>query len=855
MSDRNGKLERTTFEFTRAGEYFDLRELQTMTGQPAQRFAEVVLKELLDNAADAAEKAGVTPKISVCLKRLRQVTYLLIRDNGAGLDPDTLGKILNFQTRTSDKSAYRSPTRGALGNAWKTVLGIPEALGVHAPVYVEAHGVRHRVRARLDPAGEVQVRHDKTKVPPKPGTLVAVPLPADLCDRTPFCHWARAFSLVNPHAAVRILNSGAARQPANKRRRKTRNSYRPTVAFPGEWRKFLPGDFTSPWWYDTAALGKLVFAHAAAARKGERDLLLREFIRQFRGLSGTAKAKAVCDQFCGVERLSDFADRQQDVTRLLGAMRNETQAPSPGVLGEVGPDHFRAKFDRWFGGVKRFWYKKVAGVADGVCYTVEVALAQTREPGRQFYAVNYSPAFDDPLAGTYLQVPEFGTYGVGGFLQRAHAGRAAAAFHLVCPVVETLDKGKTRLKVPREVAEAAAKALWSVSKDLYREGERRLKDAARQEKADREQERQARPKESSLKDAVFRVMAQAVRDAAGTLGIVSAHTLFYHVRPLVQQYTSRPLESDYFEQKLLPCYRREVGPLKEVYYEPRGVLYEPHTGRAVPLGTREVEEYQFPAWLYDKVLFVEKKGLWPVFQAARLAERYDMAIVAGEGYATEACRVLFAHAEQGKRYQLFVLHDADPFGYNIARTLREETARMPGYHVEVVDLGLKLGDALDMGLATENFTRKRQLPQGLTLTALEREYFEGRRAGPRSWVCRRVEINAFANPALIRYTEDRLEAAGVRGKVIPPAEVLSQRLRGGVQQLLHEQVRREHEDLIHQEVRERFDELRRKVEARERGLARAVRRVLKEDRSRSWSGAVFDQARALVRDTQGDGTA
>ncbi len=91
-----------------------------------------------------------------------------------------------------------------------------------------------------------------------------------------------------------------------------------------------------------------------------------------------------------------------------------------------------------------------------------------------------------------------------------------------------------------------------------------------------------------------------------------------------------------------------------------------------------MEAYVFPSWLYDKILYVEKKGVWPILQSARLAERYDMAVVAGEGYATEAIRVLFQASKQRIDYQLFVLHDADPDGYNIARTLREETARMPG---------------------------------------------------------------------------------------------------------------------------------------------------------------------------------
>ena len=386
-----------------------------------------------------------------------------------------------------------------------------------------------------------------------------------------------------------------------------------------------------------------------------------------------------------------------------------------------------------------------------------------------------------------------------------------------------------------------------MSKDLYREGERRRKDAARQERADRGRERQARPQEWSLKDAVFHVMAQAVRDAAGELGIVSAHTLFYRVRPLVQEYTSKVLTSDYFEQKLLPAYQQTVARIPEVYYEPRGTLYEPHSGLAVPLGTREVEDYEFSLWLYDKILFVEKQGLWPVFQAARLAEKYDMAIVAGEGYATEACRVLFQHAEKGQEYQIFVLHDADPFGYNIARTLAEETARMPGHEVQVIDLGLFLGEALDLGLSAELFTRKKAIPQGLRLDDLEEEYFEGRQAGKKSWVCRRVELNALTNPNLIAYTEAGLQKNGVRGKVIPPEPVLADRLRSGVKQLVREEVDREFAERLEEETKKRVEALQDLVAAGKPGLDQAVREALERNRQLSWSAAVFNEALKVVK--------
>jgi len=256
---------------------------------------------------------------------------------------------------------------------------------------------------------------------------------------------------------------------------------------------------------------------------------------------------------------------------------------------------------------------------------------------------------------------------------------------------------------------------------------------------------------------------------------VSARTLYYQVRPLIQAYTRRELDYYYFSQQLLLEYQEAYGPLALLYYDARGYLYEPHSGRAVALGTREVEAYDFPEFLFDKILYIEKKGLWPVLEAARLAERYDMAVVAAEGYATQAARTLFRRADRDREYRMFVLHDADPHGYNIARTLREETRRMKGYRVDVADIGLKLEEALAMGLESEEFTRRHDIPQGVkeTLTDLERQWFVGRPAGRKAWVCRRVELNAMSGPQLVRYIERKLAEHGATAKVLPPPEIVA----------------------------------------------------------------------------------
>jgi hypothetical protein len=244
---------------------------------------------------------------------------------------------------------------------------------------------------------------------------------------------------------------------------------------------------------------------------------------------------------------------------------------------------------------------------------------------------------------------------------------------------------------------------------------------------------------------------------------------YYPVRRLIQHYTDEPLEQHYCS-KLLVEYQKIHGPLKGLYYEPRGTLYEPHTGTAMELGTREVDSYNFPPWRYNKILYVEKLGLQPILKASELGERFDLAIVVGGGYPTEACRALFARADKSQRYALFCLHDADIDGYQIARTLREQTQRMPGYSVEVIDLGLKLEEALVMGLQTEEFTRHKALPATLELNQTERQYFEGRQVDRKCWVAQRVELNAMTAPQLVEYVEGKLRQHGAIEKVVPPTE-------------------------------------------------------------------------------------
>jgi DNA topoisomerase VI subunit B len=788
-------LNRTTFETSRASEYFNLKELQASTGQSSERFAAVALKELLDNALDAAEMADVAPclDIAILTDEYQRLT-MVVQDNGHGIPATTVEAMLNFASRTSDKALYRTPTRGAQGNALKTIIGLPDAFGTRTPVVIEAQGVYHRILAWLawmDPSGEVRKDHRAVPVPPRTGTRISLELPASAGQHFDPEPWARAFALFNPYASVKIRWLRIGSEHGESDDGSWRNSYHSHASvMPEKWHKWLPTDAPSAWWFSANDLRRLIFSHInETVQRGKDNPLLRDFVRQFRNLSSTLKAKIVCSQFPSIARLTDFETRGADVARLLSVMQAEGDPPSPDVLGWVGEEAFHVRFDAWYG-VKRFWYARKKGEINHIPFVIEAAVAETVNPGEVWTGINFSPTFSDPLADTWFDAEHVGGPGLRGFLSNAHVipgdrgtlRRTAAAVHLICPALTFLDRGKTRLQPSFGLATQVAKCLWAVVKDLYREGEQRLHDAEAAERAARARARQAEQAERAqrwrLVDAVFAVMLEAVAHASGNgASPYSQRFLYYPVRKFIQRYTNEELTQNYFAQ-LLTEYQREHGPLQGLYYDPRGVLYEPHTGRSIPIGTREVESYVFPAWLYDKILYVEKKGVWPIFKAAHLAEHYDMAIMAAEGYAMEAARVLFEKADRDRQYQLLVLHDADPDGYNIARTLREATARMPDYAVDVIDLGLHLEDALRRGLDTEEFIRKKALPEDLILTDVEREYFTGeereRERKKSTWKCQRVELNAFTAPDLIAFIHERLQAVGVRGKVIPPDHVITQ---------------------------------------------------------------------------------
>ena len=143
---------REIFTFSRLAEFCTLRELEKQTGHDADNWPIYVVKELLDNALDAAEEAGIAPQVEIELGN----SQIVVADNARGIAAETVKRLLDLGSRTSARARYISPSRGAQGQALSTILVMPHALdpGGNGAVVIEAHGIAHRISVHVDKLSE-----------------------------------------------------------------------------------------------------------------------------------------------------------------------------------------------------------------------------------------------------------------------------------------------------------------------------------------------------------------------------------------------------------------------------------------------------------------------------------------------------------------------------------------------------------------------------------------------------------------------------------------------------------------------------------------------------------------------------
>jgi DNA topoisomerase VI subunit B len=171
---QRGALHRETFRTSRLLEFCSRKELIAQTGHEPEDWPLVVAKELIDNALDACEEAGIAPDISIKISTERG--EIIVSDNGPGIPKKTVRAVLDYRVRASSREAYCSPTRGAQGNALKTIVAMPFALDLSVGrVRIDAAGVSHRIAFSVDHLRqEPTIAHETIRMATPAGTTVTV---------------------------------------------------------------------------------------------------------------------------------------------------------------------------------------------------------------------------------------------------------------------------------------------------------------------------------------------------------------------------------------------------------------------------------------------------------------------------------------------------------------------------------------------------------------------------------------------------------------------------------------------------------------------------------------------------------
>jgi DNA topoisomerase VI subunit B len=398
----------------------------------------VILKELVDNAIDAAEEAGIAPVIAVTVDA-RGIT---VEDNGPGLPADVVEDVLDFSIRVSSREAYVSPTRGAQGNALKTIVAMPFVLdGRCGRTVIEAKGVRHVVEIGVDRIRQQPtVDHRTEPSDVRTGTRITVEWPDSArsileAAMPRFLQLAAGYPWLNPHLDLTVTAPGLP------------DVWRAEPTDPA-WTKWRPSDPTSAHWYTPAHLERLVAGYIAHDADRGRVRTVRELILEFRGLAGTAKQKAILEA-TGLTRaplalLADGTDLDHAaVAALLEALKAHSKPVKPQLLGIIGRDHLAARFASCGGEIESFDYRRVTDTTDAVPWVVETAFGWCPAAKERLLVtgVNWSPGIINPFR-------ELGRFGrsLDTILSQQRADRdepVILVLHMACPRVEYTDRGKS----------------------------------------------------------------------------------------------------------------------------------------------------------------------------------------------------------------------------------------------------------------------------------------------------------------------------------------------------------------------------------------------------------------------------
>jgi hypothetical protein len=505
---------------------------------------------------------------------------------------------------------------------------------------------------------------------------------------------------------------------------------------------------SSPHWYDGPQFHELLYASGARP--------VREVIAELDGCTGATAGEVVAEAKLG-RAVCNSITRDQAIA-LLQAARGHAKPVTAERLGAIGADGFSGCAYAQITGVAKFG--TVAPVAE-IPFVVEIWAQKTQRADTRLTAcVNRTPVTGEiHAARDKRDIDAFGCGLSHTIAQAPVEAQFALMVNILTPYMPITSDGKAPNLEPflDAIKTAAAKAV-------------------------RKAHRPTAGGRVSQKNIVLDNLDDAIADVSGDGEFrFNSRQLLYVLRPIVKDETGKDLTTENFNT-IITGYEAEHGEIPGMYREPRGSIYHPHRDETIVLGTLTVEDYERPAWTFNKLLYVEKEGFSEALKDSGWPERHDCTLMSSKGFTTRAARDLVDKlAEHDEPVTIFCVHDADAYGTMIFQTFQEATKARGARKVRIVNLGLEPWEAVEMGLEIEDVeagTRRKPVA----------DYVRQRRDGEHweEWLqTHRVELNAMTTPQFIEWLDGKMAACT---KLIPPLDVLETELNARVEEKIREAV-------------------------------------------------------------------
>lgn len=719
-----------TYKTAIMADYFVEDELVKKIGLPMTYWNDVIIKELIDNALDSIEPLS-EKKVNV----IRDVDKLCIFDNGSGISCETVKNIYDFNYYISKNRHYVTASRGKQGNGLKTIISIcfikKWRLLWHTNdnVILEA-----MIDADLVKDGIINVEFKEIGATHNRGIEI---VGFDVQSKDYYTNYLYYYSVCNQDVLF-TLNHFGKRYYINPTKDPIDKSKNISLSFYDydTYKRFIrdtqDGNTTYKHFLGEYFGTRIKNSSQIKCKIKDIDFNSEEFIRDFLELKSSQQSKKYTllkNHTIGLDNVINTNMIIEDSDSDIGL--NDRVIPCI-IEFSVRKNTFKNDSEK----------KKRTDIQ---CYVNNT--------------VTYKDGESISFSGGYYKIGNNTKYSYYCYnLESLLSGYSnfSFVFHIISPYLKFLDAGKTEIDISSFINELIDKLNKAISKENRAFSSENKKTNNR----------------AIMRDYVTEAFNKASNNGRYA---ITARQIWYKLREIAPIVESKNTYNDFTQEILTEWIDANPECEDKINFSDRGNFYV--NGSQIGLGTANVRNFVNTLgtadntfncyggvnstmhiednfnleYKYDKVLYIEKTGFDAIFKAEKVAEKYNMIIVSGQGFSTRAAKTLL-YEFQKMGLKLYCLHDLDISGVYILDSFRTTNKKFK-HKIYIENLGVTFEDVERYGIEPEKVKIKKEDTK--KLLSLPYEYIQFFNAGD---MYRRVELNAFTTEQMLEILDRKLSA-------------------------------------------------------------------------------------------------